>query len=169
MIDKAQDLLNQTLAAQNVQAGSGQDTFNRWADAADIFQKNLRGLPQDVDQVTRAIENLQKSGKPENLEIAAGLELIRAKAQLTRDMLQAVAEQQSKVAFPGGVPTPAARPVSANNADPNAAKLPVRGDGVADAYDRATESITKHTVRMEADRCTLGRGVNTMLQLRNVQ
>ncbi|NYG49874.1 hypothetical protein GGD67_007373 [Bradyrhizobium sp. IAR9] len=97
LIDKANDLVKTAVASQNVQPGSGQDTFNRWADAADIMQKAVRGLPQDVDQITRAIEHLNASGKPENLEIVAGLELIRAKAQLARDMLQAAAEQQSKV------------------------------------------------------------------------
>jgi len=159
LIDKANDLVKSALASQNVQPGSGQETFSRWADAADILQKDLRGLPQDVDQVTRAIENLNNSGKPENLQIAAGLELIRAKAQLARDMLQAAAEQQSKVEFPNGVPTPAARPAAANNADPNAAKLPQRGaDGGADAYDRATESIIKHTARAIADTVAVSKG-----------
>ncbi len=167
LIDKANELVKTALEAQGLQPGSGQETFNRWADAADIFQKNLRGLPQDVDQVTRAIENLQKSGKPENLEIAAGLELIRAKAQLARDMLQAVAEAQSKAEFPGGVPLPGARPAAANNADPNAAKLPQRKDGeeAADAYDRASESITKHTARLEADRPSVGKGASAMGKL----
>lgn len=167
LIDKANDLVKTALASQNIQSGSGQDVFNRWADAADILQRDLRGLPQDVDQVTRAIEHLNASGKPENLQIAAGLELIRAKAQLARDMLQAVAEQQSKVDFPGVVPTPAARPAAANNADPNAAKLPSRAsDGGADAYDRATESIIKHTARSIADTVAVGKGATAMVAAR---
>jgi hypothetical protein len=168
LIDKANDLVKTALAAQNVQPGSGQDTFNRWADAADILQKDMRGLPQDVDQVTRAIENLNASGKPENLEIVAGLELVRAKAQLAAQMLQAVAEQQSKTEFPSGVPSPAARPAAANNANPNAAKLPGRKDGeeAKDAYDRATESIEKHTARLEADRASVGKGAAAMMQIR---
>ncbi|MBB4427997.1 hypothetical protein GGD66_006583 [Bradyrhizobium sp. CIR48] len=167
LIDKANDLVKTAVASQNVQPGSGQDTFNRWADAADIMQKAGRGLPQDVDQITRAIEHLNASGKPENLEIVAGLELIRAKAQLARDMLQAAAEQQSKVEFPGGVPLPASRPSSANNADPNAAKLPQRGsDSAASAYDRATESIIKHTARAIADTVAVGKGAAAQAELR---
>ncbi|WP_128917232.1 hypothetical protein [Bradyrhizobium nanningense] len=160
LIDKANELVRTALESQNIKAGSGQETFNRWADAADILQKDLRGLPQDVDQVTRAIENLQASGEPENMQIAAGLELIRAKAQLVRDMLKAAAEQQSKVEFPGGVPTPAARPASANNSDPNAARLPKRKDGeeAADAYDRVTESITKHIATTNALSESQGKG-----------
>ncbi|WP_271598059.1 hypothetical protein [Bradyrhizobium sp. CCBAU 45384] len=162
LIEKANELVKTALASQNIQTGSGQETFNRWADAADILQKDLRGLPQDVDQVTRAIENLQASGKPENMQIAAGLELSRAKAHLARDMLKAAAaaEQQSKVEFPRGVPTPAARPASANHADPNAAKLPKRKDGeeAADAYDRVTESLNKYVVTTNALAETQGKG-----------
>ncbi|MHC4051370.1 hypothetical protein [Bradyrhizobium sp. 25ACV] len=167
LIGKANDLVKTAVASQNITPGSGQETFNRWADAADIMQKAVRGLPQDVDQITRAIEHLNASGKPENLEIVAGLELIRAKAQLARDMLQAAAEQQSKVEFPGGVPLPASRPSSANNADPNAAKLPQRGgDSAASAYDRATESIIKHTARAIADTVAAGKGAAAQAELR---
>ncbi|MGY3467660.1 hypothetical protein ACVW0I_004531 [Bradyrhizobium sp. LM6.11] len=160
LIDKANDLVKTALASQNIQAGSGQETFNRWADAADIMQKAMRGLPQDVDQITRAIEHLNASGKPENLEIVAGLELIRAKAQLAAEMLKAAGEAQSKVEFPGGVPLPGARPAAANNADPNAAKLPKRKDGAesADAYDRATESINKYVVTTNALAEAQGKG-----------
>ncbi|MGR4929055.1 hypothetical protein ACIPUD_20000 [Bradyrhizobium sp. CAR08] len=160
LIDKANDLVKTALASQNIQPGSGQETFNRWADAADIMQKAMRGLPQDVDQITRAIEHLNASGKPENLEIVAGLELIRAKAQLAAEMLKAAAEAESKVAFPGGVPTPSARPASANSADPNAAHLPKRKDGdeSADAYDRATEALNKYVATTNALAETEGKG-----------
>ncbi|MBB4364236.1 uncharacterized protein YukE [Bradyrhizobium sp. CIR18] len=167
LIEKANDLVKTAVESQNIKPGSGQETFNRWADAADILQKNLRSLPQDVDQITRAIEHLNDSGKPENLQIVAGLELIRAKAQLARDMPQAAAEQQSKVEFPGSVPLPASRLSSANDADPNAAKLPQRGkDGAADAYDRATESIIKHTARAIADTMAVGKGAAAQAELR---
>lgn len=167
LIEKANNLVTETLKAQGIQAGSGQETFNRWADAADILQKDLRGLPQDVDQVTRAIENLRKSGKPENLEIIAGLELIRAKAVLTAQQLQEVADEQSKVNFPNGVPTPASRPSSANNDDPNAAKLPSRMNGTRDAYDRATEAVGKHTARLVADTEAAGKGAAAQFAMRS--
>ncbi|UWU89608.1 hypothetical protein [Bradyrhizobium sp. CB1015] len=168
LIGKANDLVKKALESQNVQPGSGQEKFNAIADAAAIFAKNAVGAAQDVDQVTRAIERLNASGKPENMQIADGLELIRAKAQLARDMLQAAAEQQSKVEFPGGVPLPASRPASANDADPNAAKLPKRKDGAdaADAYDRATESIIKHTARSIADTVSAGKGAAAQAELR---
>jgi hypothetical protein len=171
LIDKANDLVKTALASQNIQPGSGQSLFNRYADAGDILQKDLRGLPQDVDQVTRAIEQLNASGKPENLQIVAGLELIRAKAQLARDMLQATADAQSKTEFPGGVPTPAARPAAANNADPNAAHLPKRKDGeeAADAYDRATESITKLTARTQAEAQAQGLGAAALAEAKAEQ
>ncbi|PDT68575.1 hypothetical protein CO683_15315 [Bradyrhizobium ottawaense] len=166
LIDKANDLVKTALASQNIQSGSGQSLFDRYADAADIFQKNLRGATQDVDQVTRAIDAMNKSGKGDP-EIVSALELIRAKAQLAADMLKAAAEQQSKVDFPGGIPLPAGRPAGANRDDPNAAKLPTRGkEGSADAYDRATESIIKHTARAEADAASMGRGTAAQAELR---
>jgi hypothetical protein len=49
LIDKANDLVKTALESQNVQPGSGQETFNRWADAAAIFAKNATGAAQDVD------------------------------------------------------------------------------------------------------------------------
>ncbi|MGY3082377.1 hypothetical protein ACVWZZ_008785 [Bradyrhizobium sp. LM6.10] len=58
------------------------------------------------------------------------------------------------------VPLPGARPAAANNADPNAAKLPKRKDGAesADAYDRATESINKYVVTTNALAEAQGKG-----------
>ena len=160
LIDKANDLVKKALESQNIQPGSGQQKFNAIADASAIFAKDAVGAAQDVDQLTRAIENLNASGKPENLQIAAGLELIRAKAQLAADMVKSVAEQQSRADFPNGVPTPQARPAAANNADPNAAHLPKRKDGeeAADAYDRATESLTKYIATTNAAAESEGKG-----------
>lgn len=168
LIDKANELVTAALASQDIKPGSGQEKFNALADAADMLQKDLRGLPQDVDQVTRAIEKLQKSGKPENLEIIAGLELIRAKAELARQMLLQLNQTQAATLFPEGVPTPKARPASADDANPNAAKLPVRGRGgeTADAFDRASESIAKHTARLDADTMSVGKGKAAQEELR---
>lgn len=168
LIDKANDLVTKALESQNIQPGSGQSTFNRWADAVDILQKDVRGLPQDVEQVTRAIDQLNASGKPENLQIAAGLELIRTKAQLAELALKQAADEQSRLNFPDGVPLPASRPATANNPNPDAAKLPKRRDGeeAADAYDRATESVVKHTARLEADATATGQGAAAQAELR---
>jgi hypothetical protein len=165
LIDKANDLVTATLAAQNIKPGSGQEKFNALADAAAIFAKDAAGAAQDVDQLSRVIERMRSAGK--DPDIITGLELIRAKAVLTAQQLQAVAEEQAKINFPNGVPTPASRPASANDADPNAAKLPQRKDGTKDSYDRATESIEKHTARMDADRCALGKGAAALMQMRN--
>jgi hypothetical protein len=165
LIEKANDLVTATLAAQNIKPGSGQDTFNAYADALDILRKDMQGTAQDAEQVSRVIERMKNSGKGDP-EIVAGLELIRAKAVLTAEQLKAVADEQSKVNFPNGVPTPAARPASANNDDPNAAKLPNRLSGTKDAYDRATESIAKHTARLEADSESVGKGAQAQEELR---
>lgn len=169
LIDKANDLVTAALASQDIKPGSGQETFNRWADAADILRKDMQGLPQDVDQVTRAIENLQKSGKRENLEIIAGLEFIRAKAELARQMLAQLNQQQAATLFPNGAPLPKPRPASADDANPNAAKLPVRGKGgdAADAFDRASESIKKHTDRMDADTAPAGKAASAIHTMRS--
>jgi hypothetical protein len=166
LIDKANELVTAALASQNLPKES--DKFNRYADAAAIFAKDAIGAAQDVDQLTRSIDAMTKTGRGDP-EIVAALELIRAKAILTAQMLQAVAEQQSKVEFPNGVPLPGARPASADNADPNAAKLPKRKDGsdAKDAYDRATESITKHTSQMIADTEAQGKGASAQAGCRS--
>jgi hypothetical protein len=165
LIEKANELVAETLKAQGIQAGSGQDKFNSYADALDILRKDMQGAAQDADQVSRVIERMKSSGKGDP-DIVAGLELIRAKAVLTAQQLRAVAEEQSKVNFPNGVPTPKSRPVSANNDDPNAAKLPDRKGGTKDAYDRATEAIAKHTARLEADSESVGKGAAAQEELR---
>lgn len=165
LIEKANDLVAKTLESQGVQAGSGQEKFNAWADALDILKKDMQGVAQDGDQVARVIERMKNSGKGDP-EIIAGLELIRAKALLTKQQLQEAAEAQSKLQFPNGVPTPTARPASANSDDPNAAKLPNRLNGTRDAYDRASEAIGKHTAKMEADSESVGKGAAAQEELR---
>jgi len=167
LIDKANELATAALAAQGVGAGTGQEKFDAYADALDIVRKDMQGVAQDADQVTRVIERMKNSGKGDP-EIVAGLELIRAKAELAKLMLQQVNEQQSKALFPNGVPLPAARPASADDANPNAAKLPQRGHGgdTPDAFDRASESIAKHTARLDADAISAGKGKAAQEELR---
>jgi hypothetical protein len=165
LIEKAGKLLEETLRAQGVQAGSGQEKFDAYADALDILRKDMQGAAQDADQVARVIERMKNSGKGDP-EIIAGLELIRAKALLTTKQLQEAAEAQSKLNFPDGVPTPKSRPASANNDDPNAAKLPNRLNGTRDAFDRSSEAIAKHTARMEADAESVGKGAAAQEELR---
>ncbi|WP_431014679.1 hypothetical protein [Bradyrhizobium pachyrhizi] len=151
LIDKAGDLAKKALEAQNIQPGSGQEKFNRIADAVDVFRKEAQGATQDVEQLTRVIENMSKTGQDPG--IIAGLELVRAKAQLAADMVKSVAEQQSKADFPNGVPTPRARPASATGQSADAAHLPKRKDGeeAADAWDRAQESVVKYTNRVSEE------------------
>jgi len=83
-------------------------------------------------------------------------------------MLQAVHAAQAKTEFPDGPPLPKPRPASADDANPNAAKLPVRGRGgdAADAFDRASESIAKHTARLDADAESAGKGKAAQEELR---
>jgi hypothetical protein len=167
LIDKANDLLSATLAAQGVGAGTGQEKFDSYADALEIVRKDMQGVAQDADQVSRVIERMKNSGKGDP-EIVAGLELIHAKAELARQMLLQLNQQQAQTLFPDGVPLPKSRPASADDADPNAAKLPVRGGGGGsqDAFDRASESIAKHTARIEADTLAAGKGKAAQEELR---
>lgn len=167
LIDKANDLVTAALASQDVRPGSGQETFNAWADALDILRKDMQGLPQDIEQVTRVINRMRDSGKGDP-EIVAGLELVRAKAELAKQMLQQLNQEQAKTLFPDGPPLPKPRPASADDANPNAAKLPVRGKGgdAADAFDRASESIAKHTARLDADSLSAGKGKAAQEELR---
>lgn len=167
LIDKANGLVTAALASQGVNAGAGQETFDAWADALDILRKDMQGLPQDIEQVTRVINRMKDSGKGDP-EIVAGLELVRAKAELAKQMLQQLNQEQAKTLFPDGPPLPKPRPAGADDANPNAAKLPVRGKGgdTADAFDRASESIAKHTARLEADALTADKSKAAQGELR---
>lgn len=165
LIDKANGLVTAAVAAQGVNAGAGQETFDAWADALDILRKDMQGLPQDIEQVTRVINRMKDSGKGDP-EIVAGLELVRAKAELARQMLLQLNQEQANAIHPGGVPLPQARPAVADDANPNAAKLPARGEDTADAFDRASESIVKHTARLQADALTADKSKAAQGELR---
>jgi hypothetical protein len=167
LIDKANDLVTAAVKSQGIPSGSGQEKFDAYADAAAIFAKNASGAAQDIDQVARVIDRMQKSGKGDP-EIISALELIRAKAELARQMLLQLNQSQAATIFPEGVPTPKPRPAGADDANPNAAKLPVRGKGgdTADAFDRASESIAKHTSRLDADSRSAGKGKAAQEELR---
>ena len=150
LIDKANNIVTAAVQSQGVAAGSGQDKFNAWADALSILLKDFLGTAQQADQVSASIERIKTSGDGDPA-IVAGLELIRAKAELA-----------------DGPPLPKPRPASADDANPNAAKLPVRGRGgdAADAFDRASESIAKHTARLDADAESAGKGKAAQEELR---
>jgi hypothetical protein len=167
LIDKASKIADEAARSQGAAAGSGQEKFNAWADALSILLKDFIGTAQQADQVSASIERIKTSGNGDPA-VVAGLELIRAKAELAEKILHALQVQQSKIDFPNGVPLPGARPASANDPNPNAAKLPVRKAGAdsVDAFDRATESITKHTARTEADALAQGKGAEATAALR---
>lgn len=161
LIDKANGFIASLNLSQGIAPGSGQDKFNAIADALDVVRKDATGAAQDVAQLTRVIDQLNASGTGDK-EIVAGLEEIRAKAQLAAQMIQQVNEQQSKQAFPGGVPLPAARPAAANTPT-GGGKLPSR-DNASDAYDRAQASIAKLTARTEAEADAQGLGAAALAE-----
>lgn len=163
LIEKAQGFIDSLNKANGVATGSGQTKFNEIADEIAIAGKDAVGAAQDISQLTRVIEYLQTAGK--DPEIIAGLEEVRAKAQLAAAMIQQVNEQQAKAEFPSGVPTPAARPAAADTPTGDG-KIPTRKNDTADAYDRATESIAKHTARTLADADATGAGAAAQAELR---
>jgi lambda family phage tail tape measure protein len=162
LIDKANDFLTSLAAAQGKSVGeSGQATFNAYADAIDIARKDAQGLNQDVDQLTRVIERMEKTGG--DPDIIEGLKAARVEAQKTADEIFGMQQLAAKFQFPNGnVPTPAARPAAADAPGPDAAKLAQRGNDAADAYDRAKESVEKYTARIQAEADATGLGARAL-------
>jgi hypothetical protein len=164
LIDKANGFIASLNLSNGTAAGSGQTKFDAIADAVDIVAKDSVGAAQDVAQLTRVIDQLVSSGSGDP-QIVAGLEEIRAKAQLAAGMIQQVNEQQSAAAFPGGVPLPGARPAAAN-AKTGTGSLPERGSGGADPLQDAINSLEKHTEATLADAAAVGKGDAALAGLR---
>jgi hypothetical protein len=164
LIDKANEFFTALAKSQGNDVGAaGQAKFNTYADAIDVADKETRGLAQDVDQLTRVIDHMVATGQ--DPAIIEGLKAARVEAQgLAADAAKASLAAAMST-FPGGVPTPQARPAGAN-ADTGTAKLPERGEDATTAYDRQTESIEKHTLRMQADAATVGETVDKQEEYR---
>lgn len=160
LIDKANDFFTALAQAQGTNVGAaGQSKFNEYSDAIDVARKDTLGLGQDVDQLTRVIEHMAASGG--DPDIIRGLEAARDEAAKTSAQIQGMQQLAAKFQFPeGNIPVPAARPTSANDRPSNAAELAKRKstEEAADAYDRATESVTKYTAKIQAEAETQGQG-----------
>lgn len=163
LIEKAQSFVDSLNKANGTSVGSGQTKFDRIADEIAIAGKDAIGAAQDIEQLTRVIEYMQAAGK--NPQIIAGLEEVRAKAQLAAALIQQVNEQQSKAEFPNGVPTPASRP-SAADKPTGTGKLPERGAGGADYVQDAINSVNKHTLATQADADAVGLGAEALARFR---
>jgi hypothetical protein len=161
LIDKANGFIASLNLSNGTAAGSGQTKFDAIADAVDIVAKDSVGAAQDVAQLTRVIDQLVSSGSGDP-QIVAGLEEIRAKAQLAAGMIQQVNEQQSAAAFPGGVPLPSSRPAAAN-AKTGTGSLPSK-DTSADAYDKAAASVEKLTAKTIAQVDAEGLGAGALAE-----
>ncbi|MEH2705229.1 hypothetical protein ABIF21_000018 [Bradyrhizobium elkanii] len=151
LINKAQNLVAEILKSQNIQPGSGQGKFDAYADALSIAAKDAAGLPQDLEQVDRVLDRLR--AKPNADEgIIAGLEEIRAKAKEAADESERAAKIWSALNFPGGVPTPAARPAAADEKT-GTGVLPVRKQesDSRDQFDTSIDQINKHIATLNAD------------------
>ncbi|MBW7967584.1 hypothetical protein [Bradyrhizobium sp. BR 10261] len=151
LIDQAGDFLAKLAAANGAAPGSGQDKANAYLDALDVARKDALGLAQDVDQLTRVIDHMSKTGG--DPDIIQGLEAARFKAQVFRLELEKAQAAEAKQQFPDGVPLPSSRPAAADAPDPNAAHLPVRKkeSNARDQFDIAVDDITKRTATLKAD------------------
>ena len=161
LINKANDFFAALAHAQGASVGdTGQKTFNAYADAIAVAEKEARGLAQDVDQLTRVIDNMTaKGGDP---EIIAGLKAAREQAIGLAADLAKVNLATAMSNFPGGVPVPGARPKAADELTGNEAKLPSRAktEDTTGAYERQSEAIEKQTLTMQANTATLGESVD---------
>ncbi|EJN11858.1 hypothetical protein PMI42_04873 [Bradyrhizobium sp. YR681] len=166
LIDQAGEFLQKSLAANGIKPGDNNEKFNATMDALDIARKDALGLAQDVDQLTRVIDRMARTGG--DPDIIAGLEAARFKAQVFRMELEKAQAAAAKAEFPDGVPLPAARPASANDPDPNAARLPVRkkGSDKRDQFDIAVDDITKRTATIKADTAAMFQNNVAQAQMR---
>lgn len=151
LIDKAADFITELAKSQGAASGSGQDKFNAVADALDVVRKDAQGIAQDYDQVNRVLERYKASASADP-GVIAGLEEVRAKAKAIADEAERAEKAFSAERFPGGVPTPAPRPSSADDTTDNDAKLAKRKtDTSRDQFTIAVDDITKRTATIKAD------------------
>lgn len=168
LIDQATKYVDALSAARGAGPDSGQQSFNAIADAIDLVRKDAMGLAQDYDQVTRALERYKASATAD-AGVIAGLEEVQQKAKEAADELTRAAAARnallgasSESQFPGGVPLPISRP------KPSGAStvIPSKETDSANAFDRATESIVKHTAKTEADTRAVGLGEAALQEFR---
>lgn len=171
LIDQAARYATALAAANGAAPGDGQQKFNAIADAIDIVRRDVQGLAQDYDQVTRALERY-KSKAGADPEIIAGLEEVQKKAKETADELTRAAQARAALLggiaaseFPGGVPTPRARP-AANKKGP-ATIVPAKPVGEeADSFENTIEQIARRTAALNADSIAVSQNHAAQAQLR---
>lgn len=170
LIDQAGRYAAALAEANGAKPGDGQEKFNTIADAIDIVRKDVQGLAQDYDQVTRALERYKaKAGA--DPEIIAGLEDVQKKAKETADELGRAAVNKAALlggaaaaSFPGGVPLPASRPKSPSGPTTIIPPKPVGSE--VDSFDNTEEQITKRTAALNADTIAVSRNHAVQAQLR---
>lgn len=170
LIDQASRYVSALAAANGSAPGAGQTQFNAIADAIDIVRKDVQGLAQDYDQVTRALDRLKAKADPD-LALIAGLEDVQKKAREAADELGRAAANRAALLggasasiFPGGVPLPPSRPKSP--AGP-ATVIPAKPVGSeSDSFDNTEEQITRRTAALNADSIAVSRNHAVQAQLR---
>ena len=161
LIDKAGEFLAELTKARGETPGGGQEKFNAIADAMAVAAKEAAGLSQDVDQLTRVIDNMvAKGGEPEIIRWRCGR---RAKRRRHRAELPKVALAAARRSFPAarcrcrarGRPAPTRLAEMPRLTAAAAAGMP------PDGFERATDQIEKHIVVMEAQTAATGKAMKS--------
>lgn len=166
LIDKAADFITAMANAQGASSGSGQSKFDAVADALDLVRKDAQGIAQDYEQVNRVLERYKKTVSADP-DVIAGLEEMRTKTKAIADEAELAAKAFSAQNFPGGVPSPASRPSSADETTDKDAKLAKRKtDTSRDQFTIAVDDITKRTATIKADTAAVFENNAVQAQLR---
>lgn len=169
LIDQASRYVQALSEAQGSAPGGGQDKFNAIADAVDIVRKDVMGLAQDYDQVTRALERYRSKASADP-EIVAGLEEVQSKAKAAADELTraalakaALLGASSESQFPSGVPLPTARP---STTGPRTVIPPKDTGTEKDAYKSELDRLERRIALTDADTLSVGQNIGAREQLR---
>jgi hypothetical protein len=167
LIDKAGKFFDDLNQANNVKAGSGQNTFNVIADQAEVASRDALGLAQNIDQVNRVIDNLRAKGA--DPDIIKGLLDIQKAAQAASDALAETTKQIQAENFPSTVPLPATRPAGANAPPSNPTQIPERQTvSDADAFTRAENQVIKRTADYNAQTEAVGKNTEAKVQAKAI-
>jgi hypothetical protein len=157
LINKANQLIEASAKANAPANPGGANKFADWADSLVISAR--------IDDGTASVKDLERA-----IEIIAGHDQIVPQAlfdQLTQLKIEAAAaaKQIDEVNratqasnFPNGVPSPRARPASADDTSDSDARLANRkpDNGVRDPFEAATDLANKRIAVLNAETATIG-------------
>lgn len=185
IIEKADELIKSLPKRSDIKAASN-ESFKQFNDATGT--PDSLTLTVDADNLHRALHEWQNSSIFSTStwsEFGAALSdsiKIRTPEQAAAEIPGFAASQVKEPTYPTAAQMDAAfdkanppNPGTSKNPLPGlsasdysdaSTKIPGKAKDTANAYDRATESITKHTARLEADAETAGKGEAAQAELR---